>query len=98
MKDKESKKVMWTLQRRKEDEYIFVDQQVGSETLEAGWTERFEAIWAMQCAMDFDQSTCKDGPGFHSIDSPESSKDDDIPSRQSSASLSTMPATTVGYR
>lgn len=100
MKDKNSKNVQWTLQRKGEGKYIYVNQNEGVDALEDGWAERFEAIWAMQCAIDFEQPVCKDNPTavYGSFDSPDCPKDGDTPSRQSSASLSTMPATTVGYR
>ena len=83
---------MWTLQRKDNDEYVFVNHMEGFEVMEKGWTKRFEAVWVMQCAMDFDQAVCKE----NSVK--ELTTDEDITSRQSSASLSTMPATTVGYR
>jgi hypothetical protein len=58
MRAKDSHELLWTLTRQEGGgagvaKYRYVDHVTKEERLEDGWEERFQEVWAMQCALDF---------------------------------------------
>ena len=103
MKDKQSRKELWILSRNEDGSYLYRDGASGTESNEAGWTERFTEVWAMQCAIDFEPHPKTNENSIESFEenslfSFSSEEILDLTSLNATSPLTHLPVTMFGYR